>query len=393
MIRHLLKMVWNRKRSNGLIMLEIFLSFVVLFAVVAAATYLTANYRRPLGFSIDRVWSIRVTTGLPWRKFLQEKIDGMKQIDLALRGLPEIESIGGIAMPPYDDSRGTQTAQFGSREARTDVDAATDGAQEVLGISLIAGRWFSKEDDASTWSPAVINQRLANDLYGSENPLGRELPFNKERVIGVMQDFRKGGEFEDPTNYCISRIKEDDTAGWNIPWTIIIKVRPGVTASFEEKLFKTMEGAVKGWTFEVAQLSHERDAKFKKQLAPIIAGGIVAGFLLFMVALGLLGVLWQNVTQRTKEIGLRRALGGSAEEISRQIHGEQFVMTTIGVAAGTILVLQVPILNLITFIPAGVYLSALGISLVAMYALTHLCSLIPGWMAMDIEPAQALHYE
>ena len=58
MIRHVFKLIWNRKRTNFLMMTEIFVSFLVLFAVVALGVYTADNWRRPLGFSIDRVWSV-----------------------------------------------------------------------------------------------------------------------------------------------------------------------------------------------------------------------------------------------------------------------------------------------------------------------------------------------
>ncbi len=393
MIKHLFKMVWNRKRINGLMMIEIAVSFIVLFVVCTAVIYLLNNYRKPLGFSVDRVWSIRPDTKLPWQTHTAEKLEGMRQLTLALQGLPEIESIGGMFMPPYSNSRGTQIAQYQNKPISADVNGATDGIKDVLGVDLIAGRWFSPEDDGNTVSPAIINEHLASELYGPDNPIGKELPFNQLRVVGVVRDFRKEGEFSAPTNYLISRIRTNDTTQMRIPWTILIRLKPGITAAFEEKLVKTMEAVEKTWTFDVIQLEQERDARFRRELAPVAGGVIIAGFLLLMVLFGLTGVLWQNVTQRTKEIGLRRAMGGTAADISRQIHGEQFVITTIGLAAGALLVLQVPLLNIAAFVPTAVYLTSLAIALVIMYAITHLCSLIPGWFAMDIEPAEALHYE
>jgi putative ABC transport system permease protein len=156
---------------------------------------------------------------------------------------------------------------------------------------------------------------------------------------------------------------------------------------------KTLESVEKDWTFQVVMLDQARNAYFKEQVAPLIAGGIVSVFLLIMVALGLVGVLWQNVTQRTKEIGLRRALGGDADNVSRQIHGEQFVITSLGVGAAAILLMQVPLLDLVSFIKPEIYFTSLAISVLVMYVVTHLCSLLPSWLAMDIQPAEALRYE
>ena len=60
MIRHVFKLIWNRKRTNFLMMTEIFVSFLVLFAVVALGVYTADNWRRPIGYSIDRVWSVTI---------------------------------------------------------------------------------------------------------------------------------------------------------------------------------------------------------------------------------------------------------------------------------------------------------------------------------------------
>jgi putative ABC transport system permease protein len=392
MIKHLFKMVWNRKRVNGLITIEIFFAFIVLFGVITATVAYVSNYRKPLGFSIERVWTISVHHRLPMGTHMKEKMDGMNQLTLALHDLPEIESIGGAELPPYSRSTSISGTTYNGRQVSANVNLATDGLKGVLDVDLTAGRWFSPEDDGSKFAPAVINEQLAKELFGEENPLGKEIPFNKRRVVGVVRDFRKGGEFSLPVNYMISRIRTNDTTHMS-DWSILIKLKPGSTAAFAEPLIKKLESVEKNWTFEVTSLEHERDADFRFRLAPLIAGGIIAGFLLFMVALGLIGVLWQNVSQRTKEIGLRRAMGGTARNVSRQIHGEQFIITSIGLAAGAILVMQVPLLDLISFIPTGIYFTAFVFSLLLMYAITYLCSLFPSWLAMEVQPADALHYD
>jgi putative ABC transport system permease protein len=416
MIKHWLKMVWNRKRINGLIMLEIFVSFLVLFAVLTFAAYYINNYRKPLGYNIDRVWSISVNSRMPMEGYKQVFATGLHQLELAMRDLPEVESVGWMGAGPYSHSTSINGRKFNGEQVDVEVNRATDDIQKVLSIPLVAGRWFSKEDNTiiddepvisngsrSSSSqeprkkpigstPVVINKQYATLLFGSQDPIGK-LPLDSTcRVIGVMQDFRKAGELSEPGNYQISRIRLEDTTQ-NQWGRFYIRVREGTTAEFQGKLIKILEGVEKGWSFDIGTIAQARESDLKKQIVPLAAGGIIAVFLLFMVALGLIGVLWQNVSQRTREIGLRRALGGTAENVSRQIHGEQFAITTIGLAAGTLVVIQFPLLDLIGFIQPGVYATALVVSLVLMYALTYLCSVFPGWLAMDIEPAEALHYE
>jgi putative ABC transport system permease protein len=416
MIKHWLKMVWNRKRINGLIMLEIFVSFLVLFAVLTFAAYYINNYRKPLGFTIDRVWSIGVNSRLPMEGYKKVYFDGLHQLELAMRDLPEIESVGWMGAGPYAHSTSINGRKLNGQDIEIEINRATDDIQKVLSIPVIAGRWFTKEDNTTIDDrpaflggskssssvespkkpigsiPVVINAEYARLLFGSKNPIG-QLPLDSTcRIVGVIQDFRKAGELSAPRYYQISRIRLEDTTQ-NQWGKFHLRVREGTTAAFQGKLIKVLEGVEKGWSFDINTVAQARESDLKKQLVPLIAGGIIAAFLLFMVALGLIGVLWQNVSQRTAEIGLRRALGGTAENVSRQIHGEQFAITTIGLAAGSIVVVQFPLLDLIGSIQPGVYITALVVSLILMYALTYLCSIFPGWLAMDIEPAEALHYE
>jgi putative ABC transport system permease protein len=111
------------------------------------------------------------------------------------------------------------------------------------------------------------------------------------------------------------------------------------------------------------------------------------------VALGLLGVLWQSVTQRTREIGLRRAKGAARVNVRRQILGEIAVMTTLALIAGVLVAIQFPLLDIIYFVEPRVYAISLAISVTAIYLLTLTCGWYPSLMATKVEPAEALRYE
>jgi putative ABC transport system permease protein len=166
-----------------------------------------------------------------------------------------------------------------------------------------------------------------------------------------------------------------------------------VTRAFEEKLATRLQAVAKGWSFEIKPATELRDEAFQRRLIPIIAVGVIAAFLMIMVALGLTGVLWQNVAQRTKEIGLRRAKGATARHIYQQILGELLVITSVALLIGVAVVVQFPLLDLIGFISSEVYAASIVISLAVIYALTIVCGLYPSWMATKVQPAEALHYE
>jgi putative ABC transport system permease protein len=70
--------------------------------------------------------------------------------------------------------------------------------------------------------------------------------------------------------------------------------------------------------------------------------------------MGLMGVLWQSVTRRTQELGLRRALGATASAVRNQVIGEIVVLTTIALLAGSVLFLQLPLLGVLSFVGVGV---------------------------------------
>jgi putative ABC transport system permease protein len=395
MIQHVFKMVWNRKRMNALITIEILFSFVVLFTVLGIIFYTIDNFRKPLGYEYVRVWKIHVEPHNFWDKQNAEKnnLAEMNRIIHALHDLPEISAVGGICFPPYPPGASSRTLQSNGRSVAFLTNAATDELRDALSVELVAGRWFSSEDDAAKIPPAVINERLARDFFGEVDPVGKLIDKPEQRIVGVINDFRNSGPFAPPAGHLFSRISLNDTSihfGW---YDLVIKLRPGTTASFEEPLVKTLGGIAKGWTFEISKLEEDIDGDIQSHQLPLIEEGLVAVFLLIMVALGLVGVMWQNVIQRTMEIGLRRAVGAERKRIVRQIFAEQMVITSIGVFFGTIIVLQAPLLGLFDNIEPGVYAAALACSLVAMYAITFLCGLFPSRVAAEVQPVEALHYE
>jgi len=401
MIRHLLKMVWNRKRTNFLIILEIFVSFLVLFGVVVSGVYLSTNYRQPLGFAYQNVWDVEVhQQGHGEAEGAAPPVTSIRQMVQAIQELEEVESVTGVGYAPYSQSSSNSATKFAGRSIRYEFNRATDNFAAVMGLQMVNGRWFSAEDDAVNYEPVVINQRFARELYGDEDPIGKPLgdpplppkdgtpPAKPQRIIGVFSDFRQHGELAELVNFLLYRQNAESA-----PSNLLIKVRPGTTAAFEEKLARKLRTVNKDWSYVIEPLPNMRETSFKIYLAPLIAAGLVAAFLMIMVALGLTGVLWQNVTQRIREIGLRRAKGATANNIHTQILGELVVIATFGLLLGLAVILQLPLLDFLAFLSAEVYLYSILISLVLIYLLTLLCGLYPSRMATRVQPAEALHYE
>jgi len=391
MIKHLFKLVWNRKRANILIVAEMFFSFLVLFAVVAFGLYYADSYRQPLGFSYENVWNIFVISRA---SDPQNVLTTKQMLYQALKDLNEVEAVAGAQTAvPYESNRSRRRHSHRGRSILVEVGRVTDDFKEVLGLKIIHGRWFEKADDALGWDPVIINQRFSREMFGSEDPLGKNIASAKAirevRVVGVVSDFRKHGELSQSVNFLLERILFQKPSFDNF----MIRVRPGAPATFEEKLMAQLQAIVQDWTFHIRPMSQMRASYLKLRLAPLITAGLIAAFLMMIVGLGLMGVLYQNVTQRTKEIGLRRANGATAEHIYKQILGELLVITTFGVAAGTLIIVQFPLLRWFAFISGKVYIISLAISVAMMYLLTVLCGLYPARLATKVHPAEALHYE
>lgn len=417
MIRHVFKLIWNRKRTNFLMMTEIFVSFLVLFAVVALGVYTADNWRRPIGYSIDRVWNI----GVDMKRASDDTFDAtqqetVRQVMLALEEFPEVEASAGTMLAPYQFGSSSSAYQWRGRRIEYGVAEVTDEFKDLLGLQVVEGRWFGPEDDGQTYDAVVINRTMREDLFGTGEAIGQNLsndrspdgsePERIRRVVGVVEAYREDGEFDGTRNYAIYRKTmaggapgpgELRGAGARRanrpPRNLLIRVAPGTTAAFEERLIKRLQAAAPEWSFEVETLASMRDSAIRFAVAPLVAVGLVAGFLMLMVALGLLGVLWQNVTQRTREIGLRRAKGAARADVQRQILGEIAVMTSLALLAGVLVAIQFPLLDIIYFVEPHVYAIGLAISVTAIYLLTLACAWYPSRMATRVEPAEALRYE
>jgi putative ABC transport system permease protein len=415
MTRHLLRLIWNRKRQNFLLTLEIFFSFLALFGVVLLTLHFANNSRQPLGYDIDRVWSITVD-----RKENDEDPAvksrhraTFRQLLLALREMPQVEVAAASFTSPYAGwSWGGSMRLRGGHKLDHSVNNVTDDFPVLFQMPLVTGRWFSREDDAATWKPVLVNVRMAHEIFGDGEAVGQIIPKERDpndpppdpnekpevrRVIGVFQDFRKDGELSSPESFMFQRMRLDDAIPKaDLPGRLLVRLAPGTPASFEETVVKRLMADAPDWSFEVQRADVMRESKLREYTLPLVAVGTVASFLLLMVALGLTGVVWQSVTQRIREFGLRRAKGATIVNVRRQVLVEMVIMTSLALLVGVILLAQLPLLPLpsdLDVIPAGVFVGSIAISVAAIYALTLLCGWYPSRLATKVQPAEALHYE
>lgn len=394
MILHLLKLVWNRKRATSLLIVEITCAFLLLFAVVAVTAYVGGSYAEPLGFEYENVWNVAIDMKVQG-EVTPEQSARLARLLTEARNVDGVEAAAAVTLPPFEFGSIESIQNVNGRDVTLEFNEVSDDLAKVLGIEVARGRWFERSDDTANSVPVVIDEDTAEAIFGSSDPIGQFLDDNsnpRSKVVGVIREFRKNGELSPDTNFVLQRKRVDDQTGFP-PSNILVRVRPGATAELEEKLRERLDAVAGDWSVEIGQLTDARAAMRRTQLTPIAILAVVAGFLLLMVAFGLSGVLWQSITMRRSELGLRRAIGATGNQIHRQVLLELLLIATLGLALGTIVVLQIPILGLFPAFKASQFVAAFALAVSMMYGMTALCGLYPSWLATRIQPADALRSE
>lgn len=396
MIRHLLKLVWNRKRANALIIAEIFLSFIVIFAVLAGGITFWSNWRHPLGFDYREVWDVQMDFDLDAGDPDNPKLREMVRMMIAeAKTFPEVEAVGGSNTPPYSFSSSGGGWNINGKSVQLYFDDVTDGFADVMKIQPTRGRWFNAEDDVAPYRPVVIDEGTAAALYGNEDPIGKKFDAEAKepnQIVGVVPRFRKDGEMAKPGNFVFQRVSLTRPQG-RLGSHVLVRVRPGTPPEFEAKLMKRFQAIGPDVSMRLARMARMRTSAHKVMAAPVVIGGIVALFLVSMVALGLTGILWLSVTRRTREMGVRRAMGASGGGVHTQVLLEVILLTTLALMVGVIVVWQLPLLGIFGLVPPPVFTLAFVLSLAAIYIITVACGLYPSWLASRLTPADALRYE
>lgn len=392
MIRHLFTLMWNKKKQNLLLMTEILFSFLVLFGVFTLLVHYFHIYKQPIGIAFEQVWVINYNGENPIEvDSPAESAARYAAAKQTLDNMPEIESCSyASSNVPFSMNNNNGSVHYGNLSVLADNFTVDPEYPEVTGVKLAEGRWFSSDDDGSKYHPVVINQSLKEKLFPNETAVGKILGEKGgnyfEKVVGVAENVKDEGDY---VGYEPAKYNRIDTAGYRWVSRILIKVKPGYEAGFENRLHKTMAGILKT-SVEIEKLSQKKVSKNRITLIPMVILLLLTGFLLLNVALGLFGVLWYNINKRRAEIGLRRAVGASGPSVLKQIVAEALVLTTFAVALGSFFAVQFPLMHVFN-LETQTYLEALLLALFFMYALVAICSLYPGQQAASIYPADALH--
>lgn len=388
MIKHLFKLIWNQKRKNAGLLFELFFSFLVLFAVMTFIIHNMSRYREPLGFNYENVWQVN----LSWNAVsAEDRLVAQQQYKAQLKNYPEIEKFSfANSNTPYGNSVHINAASYGEKRASAHTFVVDENYQDLYEIELTEGRWFTEADRVGPVRLVLINEMLKDELFGDEPVLGKEFQAigeDRGKIVGVFAAYKYRGEFSETTAQMFLSPEE----GHVFP-QILLRLRPGVGADFEARLLADLSQLVKGVTMTVDYVDENRADTLLSVWLPMLIFLVISGFLIFNVALGLFGVLWQNINIRKAEIGVRRAVGATQGNIGWQFIGEVLVLSTLAIILGCFFAIQFPLLGVLG-LPAWVYLAAIAVAILIIYALVALCAYFPSRLAAQLHPAIALHEE
>ncbi len=395
MIQHLLKLVWNRKRLNTLLLVEILASFVVLFAVILSSIVYLNRYLAPDGFDHENVYSI--TLNVDYMVFIRSWDETMyNHIVNALREFnlePEIEAIATFVPIPYGGSAYITVFEYEGTQVASQLMYSSDDAIDVFKIEMLDGRWFSSEDDALEFEPLVVTQRFAEEMFGQEDPVGKIIMDDdvEYRVVGLIEDFRKDGPLGRLQPFVLLRQSLENFSDTPIS-SFLVRIEDDISFSFEEEMADRLEELVP-YPISIELLSESRVQGMKEAIQPLIVSILLVVSMIFIVILGMIGIFWQTITRRTEEIGLRRALGGSRRRIYFQLIVEIALLTSLAVIVGSVVLIQLPFFGVFGDIPFNTVVIAILLSATTVYLLSIFSGLYPAWMASRVQPAVALHYE
>ena len=394
MFKHLFKLIWNKKKQNFLLISEILISFMVIFAVFTMVVYYYQNYKKPMGIDYKNIWTISYNNTLQTKS--TDSLDQYYEtLSNTIKAMSQVQGVSYTSdnVPFFQNISEGMVSHDKKRVDHVNWYRTGDNYKNVLNIQLQEGRWFDKTDGAAKNKNVVINQSLREEMFGKGPAIGKLLGDydfkNTMKVIGVVQDVKAKGDYA-AAGYAV--YEPLDTGSFRSIGRILVKVAPGSDATFEGKLYKTLANYMKNSDVEIEHLVNKRTDTNYFTLVPIIVLLVVACFLIINVALGLFGVLWYNINKRRGEIGLRRAVGATGKSVSGQLVAESIILATLSLIIGCFFAVQFPLLNVFN-LPASVYVTAIFLSVAFIYLLVFVCSLYPGRQAAAIYPAVALHEE
>ena len=398
----------SRLRS-ALIVGQVSLALVLLTGAGLMIRSLRALLEVPPGFQTAHILTARVSLPprySPGYKFGigQHRLVSAFQRQLAdrVRAIPGVQSVGFASHLPLAGTNNNWSFFIEGRPPKpqgvydsTDYRPVTAGYFESIGIPINRGRSFELQDDEDHALVIVINEAMAHKFWPGEDPLGKRVKFGGPEwrtIVGIAGDVHHHGLAATPSPEMY--IPWGQVPNVEVRPTIVVRslIDPGNLTGALRQAVAAVDPEVP--MDQVATMQQLVSGSLSESRFRSVALAVFALLALFVASIGLYGVMSYLVGQRTREFGIRMAIGASRGAVLRQVLGQGAKLAAIGVCIG--LIAAALLGRLITSLLYGVkpldVATLAGVSIL-LAAVALLASYIPARRAANADPMDSLRYE
>ena len=383
----------SRLRS-GLVLVQVSLSFVLLAGTGLLLQSLAKIRNANPGFSTDVI-------ACPISLFSAGyKLDRAKNFQTQLldrvRTLPGVESATLTRVIPFSyNVFSSSPVEVDGYQPPPNEQPTVDYVQVAedyfvtLGIPIVSGREFTRTDDENAPPIAIINETMAAKYWPGKNAVGQRVKVRDRwlEIVGIAKNSNYRTKLEAPIPFLYVPLRQN----WGVQNTLLVRTRetPGALL---DPLSREVHALDPNLAPRMPSRMQEQvdEMSYSQRLAVTLVA-LFGGMALFLAAIGLYAVMSYSVSQSTRDLGLRMALGARAGDVLRLVISRGLRLTTAGIIIGAIAALMLTRLmgNLLYKVSPGDPL-AFGFALVIMTIVALTACFLPAWRATRIDPAEAL---
>ena len=336
------------RMRNTLLIGEIALSMVLLVAAGLMLRTVYALRHVPLGFRTDHI--VLTSFNVPNYDYKGRDLNTALWDPLLERvqHLPGVQFASLSTVMPIGHAMELLTDVYAPGTTKSDVTAdlraASPDQLRVLGIRMFAGRFFNAQDTSSSMPVAVVNRALVQRYFSGRKAIGEPIRFGRvptnAMIVGVVDDVHqeKAATPSQPEIYvCMNQLKPGDRLyvpllGWFMELAVRTQTAPGAMIPELRRVIRRENPDLVAGDFTTMNQAVEDSIGSQRMAAQVI--GIFGGLALLITVVGLYGLLSYSVAQRTREIGIRMALGADRRRVMVMVLRQALTLLILGIAAG-----------------------------------------------------------